>query len=197
MSLLDKFAQQMAKFKTSVDKAKKWFADNVKKLTGNQIMSADRDRLVSKQKLNKFQTGRMVMYFYDPKYKKELPYYDKFPLAIIVEIKGKGFSALNLHYLPINMRAKFLNGLYTIYKSKHLDEKRKLNLTYKMLKGSTRLRYFGPCYKNYLFKHVRSQFYIIDPEEWDMVLTLPTERFEKKSKEYVWQQSRSKLGLRN
>ena len=31
--------------------------------------------------------GSMQMFFYDPKYKDTLPYYDKFPLAIILKLQ--------------------------------------------------------------------------------------------------------------
>jgi hypothetical protein len=49
--------------------------------------------------------------------------------------------------------------------------------------------------KQYLNGHLRSKFYVVDPEEWEMVLTLPTERFEKKDKKFVWEQSRRSLGM--
>src|SRR5579859_4289851 len=44
--------------------------------------------------------GKMVMYTYDPKLKEKLPYYDTFPLGIVVAFNKTGFYSLNLHYLP-------------------------------------------------------------------------------------------------
>ena len=53
--------------------------------------------------------GRMFMYFYDPKHKKTLPYYDRFPLIFMVEKAERGFYGLNLHYLPHKQRAIFFD----------------------------------------------------------------------------------------
>ena len=196
-ALITKYQEQIAKIKESAKKAQDWFLKKVKTISGNEVMASDRPRLISREQLNVKLTGRMVMYYYDPKGKDTLPYYDRFPLAIIVKINKKGFMALNLHYLPYNMRAKLLNGLFTIYKTKHLDENKKLQLSYDMLRSKSLLRYYQPCLKQYLFGHVRSKFYVVDPEEWEMVLTLPTERFEKKGKQVVWEQSKNQLGIRD
>jgi len=139
----------------------------------------------------------MIMFFYDPKWKKKLPYYDRFPLVLPIKFYSNGFLGLNLHYLPINMRAQLLDNLYTRYKSKQFDENKKLALDYQMLNSVSRLRYAQPCVHRYLYSHCRSRFYVVDPNEWNMMLMLPTERFEKKGKEAVWQESRQKLGIRN
>jgi hypothetical protein len=93
------------------------------------------------------------------------------------------------------LRARLLDGLYTIYHSKHLDENRKLNLSYQQIKSATRLRFFKPCVKRYLWQHCQSKFYQVDPQEWDMVLMLPVERFQKKNKSFVWNESRRMLGI--
>ena len=61
--------------------------------------------------------GRLNLFFYDPKFKRTLPYYDTFPLVLPLEpIKG-GFIGMNFHYLPPAMRFtllarmdKFLSG---------------------------------------------------------------------------------------
>ena len=56
-------------------------------------------------------TGRLNMFFYDPKTKARLPYYDVFPLVLPLEsIKG-GFMGLNFHYLPYILRFRLLDRL--------------------------------------------------------------------------------------
>jgi len=201
MSLLDslynKYKMQKQSLQASIKKAKDWFAKAATAIASNAIMNIDRARLVPRQSMTIRSIGRMYLYFYDPKLKKTLPYYDRFPLVIPIKFYKDGFLGLNLHYLPYDLRAKFLDGLLDIYKDKYLDENRKLNLTYQRLKGATRLRYFKPCVKRYLWTHCRSQFYQVAPEEWEMVLMLPIERFEKKSKSFVWNESRKQLGVAN
>ena len=63
------------------------------------------------KKATRFLEGRMYTFFYDPKTKDKLPYYDRFPLIIMVKPAPGGFYGINLHYLPMGLRAKFLDAL--------------------------------------------------------------------------------------
>ena len=52
------------------------------------------------------------MFFYDPKYKKTLPYYDTFPLVLPLERIPGGFAGINFHYLrPVKARFTLLERL--------------------------------------------------------------------------------------
>ena len=87
-----------------------WFRTSLK----NIVKRVNREQLLKDSNLNKVNKplpGRMFMYFYDPKTKETLPYYDKFPLIIMVEKAPKGFYGLNLHYLSPKLRAKFFDKL--------------------------------------------------------------------------------------
>ena len=86
--------------------------------------------------------GGMFMYFYDPKTKATLPYYDKFPLTIIVGPAAGGFTGLNLHYLPMVLRAKLLDALMDITSDKKYDDNTKFNLSYDTLKKSIKYEIF-------------------------------------------------------
>jgi mRNA-degrading endonuclease RelE of RelBE toxin-antitoxin system len=107
--------------------ADKWFSKNVKKLgkLGPSVLKDDR---LNKTKIR---SGDMVMYTYNPKHKQTLPYYDTFPLSIIVgKVKG-GFTALNLHYLPPKVRAIFLDKLNDVANNQKFDDSTKFKITYK------------------------------------------------------------------
>lgn len=160
------------------------------KNTGNQIMS-DKDRLFTNIRPRHY--GRMIMFFYDPKLANELPYYDRFPLIILLEIYDNGFLGMNLHYLPPLRRAQLLDALLNIYNNKHLDEKRQLAMSYNVLTSYAHSRLYEPCIKRYLYSQVRSRFYLVDPEDWQVAVLLPTERFEKASKTRVWAESMLKV----
>ena len=86
--------------------------------------------------------GAMMMFTYDPKLKKTLPFYDRFPLCIPVQKAKGGFHGLNLHYLHPNIRAQFLDALYDLRTNDKWDLTTKMRMTYSLLKGSSRLRYF-------------------------------------------------------
>lgn len=137
--------------------------------------------------------GQMMMYVYDPKGKKTLPYYDKFPLMFMVKSDGQHTLGLNLHYLPPYERAKLMGALYTLINNKDMDEKTRLNITYQTLKGASKFRLFKPCLKSYLSDHIRSRIYIIDPNEWNNVLLLPIANFQKEKEFKVWQDSLKSL----
>ena len=137
--------------------------------------------------------GGMFMYFYDPKTKATLPYYDKFPLTIIVGPAAGGFTGLNLHYLPMQLRAKLLDALMDITSDKKYDDNTKFNLSYNMLKRASSMRYFKPCFKRYLTANVKSRFARVPASEWEIATFLPTASFEKPSKTAVWADSRGMI----
>lgn len=140
--------------------------------------------------------GSMYMYFYDPKWKEELPYYDKFPLIFPFRVQKDRFWAINLHYLNLPMRAILMDSLYDLANNKKYDESTKLKLSYQILNSSASHRYFKVCVKQYLTSHVQSKFLYVKPEEWDTALFLPSEAFVKASKSSVWSDSKKKLGVR-
>lgn len=200
-TLLDKLYRSSVDNKYQAERARQWFrgiATTVQGLKPETIMKGNsplgRPRLRGQSQLDRRNIGRMMLFFYDPKTKDKLPYYDKFPLVFPFRFVKDGFYGINLHYLPPVLRAKLLDAIYTGYIDKHLDEEKRLNFSYKLLNGSSRYRWFKPCVKRYLYSHVRSKYNVIDPKEWDMVCMLPVEQFVKRSSNYVWKQSRQKIG---
>ena len=133
--------------------------------------------------------GSMNMFFYDPKHKKTLPYYDRFPLSVIVGPAEGGFYGLNLHYLPPVLRAKMLDALMGVTNNKKYDDSTKFEISYKLLVATSRLRFFKPCYKHYLFAHVKSRLARVSAPEWEIATFLPTADFEG-SKGKVYSDSR-------
>jgi len=137
--------------------------------------------------------GSMQMFFYDPKTKETLPYYDTFPLVVVVGPAEGGFYGLNLHYLPPLLRAKMLDALMEVSSSKKSDDA-KFVITYKRLKSIAKMRYYQPCFKHYLNKHVKSKFAEVPAPEWEIATFLPTAQFQKASKQKVYGDSRKMIG---
>ena len=139
---------------------------------------------------NRTAIGKMYMYFYDPKTKDTLPYYDRFPLTIIVDPAPNGFYGLNLHYLPVPLRARLLDGLMGTLNNEKYDETTRFRLSYSMLSSASKLTAFKPCFKRYLSGHVRSRFALVDPSDWEIATFLPTADFAKASISRVYRDSR-------
>jgi len=170
-----------------------WFRKKLQtmgRINRNQLMQEDEINLVNKSQPL---IGSMNMFFYDPKTKETLPYYDRFPLAIIVGPAPKGFYGLNLHYLPPLLRAKLLDGLLDIASDDKYDEGTRFRLNYRILNSASKLRIYKPCLKHYLFAHVKSRLARVSAPEWEIATFLPTQDFAKASARRVYTDSRKMI----
>ena len=168
-----------------------WFrrkAQRLRRVNRNQLMKEEPVELSNRRII-----GSMQMFFYDPKLKNELPFYDAFPLVIVLGPAKGGFLGLNLHYLPPTLRAKFLDALLDVTNNKSYDESTQFNITYSMLKRAMKYKYFKPCIKHYLNKNVRSRFATVPAPEWEIATFLPTADWQKASASQVYSDSRRKI----
>lgn len=168
-------------------KSQKWFQTKVKELGTISRSKIMKDSALERTTRNI--RGNMYMYFYDPKHKKTLPYYDRFPLTIIIDGAPGGFVGLNLHYLNYGVRAQFLDELMELGPAKPKESSRLTRLRYDLLQSVRKYKEFKPCYKHYLGNHVKSQFARVPMTDWEIAIFLPTEHFVKKSKTAVWKES--------
>lgn len=174
---------------TNTADARNWFRSSARKINtvNDKRIMTDKERLTNK--MTRYSIGRMFMFYYDPKTKDQLPYWDRFPLIFPIELYPDGFLGINLHYIPPLMRARLMNALYLTTNNKLFDDTTRLRINYNILKSASRFKYFQPCVKRYLFSHVRSRYYYVAPNEWDMALMLPTERFVGAQKAKVFRES--------
>lgn len=170
--------------------SRNWLTDNVNKMTKPPA----RKELIAQGKISqKNMIGSMFMYFYDAKTKEELPYWDKFPLIFVIEIYKDGWLGLNLHYLPIMLRAKLFDKLLQFANNPSLDQITKLKLSYQLLSNVSRFPEVRPTIKRYLSDHVMSRMVKVEPIDWEIAIFLPVEQFQKKKKEFVWAESKKKI----
>jgi hypothetical protein len=134
--------------------------------------------------------GRLYMFLYNPKYRYELPYYDRFPLVFPIRRVAGGFYGLNIHYLAPRYRALLMDSLYDTISDTKFDETTRLKINYDILSAASKYRWFRPCVKHYLTPHLSSQLLYIDPKEWNLALFVPSEQFRGANKRDVWQDSK-------
>lgn len=163
-----------------------WFRKKVQNMRVNrrQLMKEDPIELKSRTA-----SGGMYMFFYDAKHRDKLPYWDAFPLVIVVGPAEKGFYGMNLHYLPIPLRAKFLDGLMDITNNKKFDESTKFRVSYDYLNRAAKLKYFRPCWKHYLTSQVEGKLAYVSAPEWEIATFLPTAQW-RGNKGQVYKDSR-------
>ena len=189
-SKLTQLAQQKtgAQLQTMGRESIKWLTNKIGSLrnpTGIASVIAKEDF----RKRNRFQVGGMYYFYYDPKTKDKLDYYDRFPLILVLDIHSDGFMGLNLHYLPIKYRIALLDKLMDYAVLDDENNPKRLRISYELLSASKRFKEFKPCLKKYLNSYVQSRILAVQPDEWDIAAFLPIQQFRKASATEVWQES--------
>jgi len=179
--------------------SRNWFRQQAKSISianPSRMIKSQATRLTDKPLI-----GRMYLFQYDPKNKEKLPYYDRYPLVFpIGSSRVSGFApaqgsflGINLHYLPLSLRAKLMDALYETATTKELDETTRLRISYNILQQASKYRFFKPCIKRYLVSNVRTKFFYIEPTEWEMALFLPLDRFVGANKTRIYADSRNRI----
>jgi len=189
--LLDRIKTSLAKegLTPRTNASRTWLRAKVNDLkpTSTALMN-DRNRLK-----NHSMIGRMYFYFYDPKTKDTMPYYDRFPLVIPIERYPDGFLGLNLHYIHPKHRMILLDKLSDTASNDTYDDKTKLKINYRYLSAASKIFEATPCIKRYLFTQIESRFLEISADEWDIAALLPVESFVGASTSKVYADSRKKF----
>jgi len=173
------------------DAAREWYRDQAKQVRRSDVQETRLIREMGSDRYeSRFRLGHMYMFLYDPKHKDTLPYYDRFPLIFPINKAKGGFLGINMHYLPLQLRAKLMDALYDNVTNDRFDETTRLRASYRTLSAASKFKEFKPTVKHYLADHVRSRLVYVNPTEWDIALWLPTERFVGSSKTQVWEDSR-------
>ena len=189
--LMDRINQQLSKtgYQARSKQARDWLRSKLPDLnpTSRKLMS-DNSRKTDTNLI-----GHMYFFYYDPKTKDTLPYYDRFPLVIPIQLYPDGFLGLNLHYIHPKHRIILLDKLSSFASNRSYDQSTKLRLNYQVLQSFSKAYEASPCIKRYLSNHVQSRFLEIHANEWDIAALLPVEQFEKASTSKVWSDSRKKF----
>ena len=148
--------------------------------------------------------GYMYFFHYEPAGKHELPAYDNFPLALIVQREANGFLGLNFHYLSYRSRAMLFDMLHSALVIQGPDPdgsgpkgpdplRTRMRATYKVLTSMSKYKAFRPCMKRYRNSQFRSPLLQVGSSEWDLALFLPVEQFRKSTRAEVWQESQERI----
>ena len=189
--LIDRIKSSLAKEGLSprTNQARAWLQEKIKTLKPTrESLLKDRQRLKTSSIV-----GKMYFYFYDPKTKDTMPYYDRFPLVIPIEMYRDGFLGLNLHYIHPKSRMVLLDKLSVTATNKSYNESTKLRLNYEYLSKASKAFEAMPCIKRYLYNHIDSRFLEIAADEWDIAALLPMESFIGASTSKVYSDSRKKF----
>lgn len=175
-SLLDKLKKDMnaAGVKPRTLNARSWIQQQLRNLT----LPNNRSNLLNDATRagHRAIVGRMYFYSYDPKFKDDLPVWDKFPLVLPMELYSDGFLALNLHYVDIYSRLYLLDLLHDFITNDKYDDSTRFKLSYAVLASSRKYSIIQGCIKRYLFSHITSPMVYIEPDSWETAIFLPTQK---------------------
>ena len=175
-----------------------WFSDKIKNMKNPRAertkgASASNYRQLTSRlrsgSANQLKPGAVVTYNYQAKLDGILPYWDRFPLVIVIDVYKDGWFGMNLHYLPPDTRALILDKLSKFWTDTRMDDQTRLRVTYRTLKNSTKYKEVQPCLKRYLAGQIRSKVFFIPAEEMEQIVFLPYESFKGASSNRVWEES--------
>lgn len=178
--------------------AQDWFRRTIRSLYGDrtlrgreQLIQAEGAKLVNRASIR--ETGKLYMFVYDPKLKKALPYYDRFPMIFVLEVRGSSLLGLNMHYLPYNLRLRLFNRLIELLNDDNMNENTRLRLSYQAIKDAAKFESGMQLIREYKARYIRSQLLEVHPADWEIAMFLPTEAFRKAGRQTIWGDTRKKI----
>ena len=177
-----------------VRRSAQWFQDKIKGLKGglrNQFSSTNAAKFYreAETKVNpnvlkrRAELGDLFCYYYNPKYRATLPYYDMFPMIMLIGAEKETFLGINFHYLRPKWRAILLDRVSS-----------KIGNGLPRWSKLRQIRQIAPTIKRYRFDHIMKRVIPIEKDEQEIAIFLPTERFRKSAKAKVWAESERKFG---
>ena len=177
-----------------VRRSAQWFQDKIKGLKGevkNRFSSTNAAKFYreAETKVNpnvlkrRVELGDLFCYYYNPKYKTTLPYYDMFPMIMLISAEKDTFLGINFHYLRPKWRAVLLDRVSS-----------KIGNGLPRWSKLRQIRQIAPTIKRYRFDHIMRRVIPIEENEQEIAIFLPTERFRKSAKAKVWADSERKFG---
>lgn len=170
--------------------SQEWFYDRIREINK---LPVDRQSIIRnppiKMAANQF-IGRMYLFRYNPVGKQELPYYDRFPLVIMISRQKEGFTGLNLHYLPIDLRQRLFYNLLSRASNSEFRWNTYLKIDYDYLKSRTQLRAHKACIKRYRYDQIYGRIANVPAPEWEVAVHLPLASWRKAGESRVFKDSR-------
>ena len=152
-----------------------WFNNAINKLrTKKEIENGD----FTAQDRRAIKPGSMIMFQYrNPvgKGKKSLQWYDENPVDFILDIRGNGMLALNLHYVSPPMRLIFIKFVLQLNKAR-IKQNKRFELDYPMVKEFIVRNGLQMMIKRYRVNRITKLEYV-KPKDYKYIVSLPSEKF--------------------
>lgn len=131
-------------------------------------------KVLNAKKSSAVKVGKMYTFAYAPIGSDRLPYWDRFPLVIVLEIRKHTIIGINVHYIPMKDRLKIFKRLLNSASTTGLSVKSKLNSAFSDISKVNKYNYM---IKQYHGSGVKSNIFEIPGDEWGQAVTLPFANF--------------------
>lgn len=173
--------------KSESKNAVQWFKDSIRGLKKNQIgKQQDYLSIIKDNKRNVKNTlrGQVLLFQYRPKDKPK--FYDRFPIVIVLDFKGRNLLGLNLHYIPPTDRLRILALMNTlIFNPKEPSMQKTRIRILSLLNKQIFTKYLGTAVNYYTVENIVGRPKITAPEEWTHFAFLPLFRGINPTKLYA------------
>lgn len=166
-----------------------WFRKRIREASSASERTRKNVKGHTDRERRKLRIGQMYFFTYNAKYKKEMPYYDRFPLILPFNQVRGGFMGINVHYLPPAIRFELFNDLKSIASKGFTSESRFQQVSWQKLTMASRDRYIKPSVKRYIGRRVLTPFIEIHGDEWHIAAAIDIANFRKANKTSVWADS--------
>ena len=105
--------------------------------------------------------------------------YDEFPLIFLLVEEPGSLEGINFHYMTPKERIVLLGRMFEYLNSEDFDNRTKLFSTKfrRTIKNNRLFRYARACYREYKPGRIDSKIIQVHPMDWELAITVPTERF--------------------
>lgn len=156
-----------------------WYRQEMREIKKNrfnkyQFITGGRNETV-----RRLEIGKMYFFEYVAKYSgignddipvsQQLPVFDRYPLVLPFSTAPNGFIGINLHYLPIKIRAWLLDQLM---RTANVPAN-KLRINWQLLSNLSRANVGKYATHRYLLNHITSPFRMVKIDDYPNAIMLP------------------------
>ena len=107
--------------------------------------------------------------------------YDEFPLIFLLAEEPGSLEGINFHYMTPKERIVLLGRMFEYLNNEDFDSRTKLfSVKFRRtIKNNRLFRYARACYREYKPGRIDSKIIQVHPMDWELAITVPTERFVK------------------
>ena len=105
--------------------------------------------------------------------------YDEFPLIFLLAEEPGSLEGINFHYMTPKERIVLLGRMFEYLNNEDFDSRTKLfSVKFRRtIKNNRLFRYARACYREYKPGRIDSKIIQVHPMDWELAITVPTERF--------------------